>query len=118
MPTLRRCRHCPALIPPDAYRGLCDTCRRTWDRERGSREERGYGAEHRSTRAETQARIDAGQVVTYQTKAVLVVEGMTAVGSRLGECSFEHPDGVPLHRRARVAPGVQLRHDSLTDEDE
>lgn len=41
----------------------CPRCTRSADRRRGSTAARGYGAEHRSLRAEWQQRIDAGELV-------------------------------------------------------
>ena len=63
----RRCRHCPHLVPTDAYRGLCDECRHTWDRERGSREDRGYGADHQAERAQYASLIRAGITIRCVT---------------------------------------------------
>ena len=56
----RRCRRCPTLVPTDAYRGMCDTCRKAWDKARGTREERGYGHDHQRTRADIQTDMDRG----------------------------------------------------------
>lgn len=106
MPTLRRCRRCPTLIPPDSYRGLCDQCRRAWDRERGGREERGYGREHRAERASVQRRIDAGQVVTCWRCGVQLVgrewhldhgtDRKTYRGPACGPCNL-HLAGLSAH---------------------
>ncbi len=54
---------CPHLVPATAYRGLCDDCRRAWDAARGTRTERGYGAEFQAERAQWTRRIAAGEVV-------------------------------------------------------
>lgn len=54
---------CPTLIPSGTRGGRCDTHRRAADKARGSREARGYGADHRRLRAAIVARIDAGQIV-------------------------------------------------------
>ena len=54
---------CPALIPADAYRGLCDEHRREWDRARGTRAERDYGPEHEAERRHIQSMLDAGLTI-------------------------------------------------------
>lgn len=41
----------------------CPNCARAVDRRRGSTAARGYGADHRSLRAEWQAVIDSGEIV-------------------------------------------------------
>lgn len=64
---MRRCRHCPTLIPADAYRGMCEECRRAWDRARGTREERGYGADHKAEREQYAKLIRAGITVRCVT---------------------------------------------------
>ena len=64
MGSLRVCLDCPTLIPVGTYRGRCLPCRRTHDRDRGSRADRGYGREHRRTRAWWQSQIDSGTIVT------------------------------------------------------
>ena len=64
---LRACPDCKAIhdtTARGARAGRCPTCSRRRDRERGSREERGYGAAHQATRAAYQARMDAGEVLT------------------------------------------------------
>ena len=62
----RVCTRCKAIYDPrttGARAGRCPTCSRIHDRERGSREERGYGAAHRHARAAYQARMDAGEAI-------------------------------------------------------
>ncbi len=59
----RRCRHCPQLIPTTAYKGMCPTCRRTADQERGTTTQRGYGAQHQAERVRIQADLDAGNTI-------------------------------------------------------
>lgn len=54
---------CPVLVPASAYRGRCDTHRKQWDRQRGSREQRGYGRDHLALAADWQRRLDAGEQV-------------------------------------------------------
>ena len=54
---------CPTLVPNTAYKGRCSACSRIADRERGSRAERDYGADHRRERAQWQARMDAGETI-------------------------------------------------------
>ena len=54
---------CPTLIDADAYRGMCSPCLREWDRARGTKTERGYGAEHDAERARIQALFDAGLTI-------------------------------------------------------
>ena len=63
--SLRVCRQpgCPTLIPTDAYRGFCGQHRREWDKARGSREDRGYGADHIAERERNQRLIDAGLTI-------------------------------------------------------
>lgn len=60
----RRCRRCPTLVPVNAYKGMCDPCRRAWDKARGSRTDRGYGPEHIAERASIQADMDNGKQFT------------------------------------------------------
>lgn len=55
---LRVCLDCMATIPAGRYR--CRDCERERDKARGSREERGYGYEHRKERARLQSYMDAG----------------------------------------------------------
>ena len=62
----RVCTGCKAIYDPrttGARAGRCTTCSRIHDRERGTREERGYGAAHQATRAAYQARMDAGETI-------------------------------------------------------
>ena len=61
----RVCSHpgCPQLVPTAAYRGLCDEHRKQRDRDRGTREQRGYGDDHRKLRAAWQRRINQGELV-------------------------------------------------------
>ena len=63
----RVCTGCKAIYDPrstGSRAGRCTACSRIHDRERGSREERGYGAAHQATRVVYQARMDAGEVLT------------------------------------------------------
>ena len=63
----RVCLDCPTIYDPHergARAGRCPDCARQADRARGTREQRGYGAEHQRTRADWQRRIDAGEHVT------------------------------------------------------
>jgi len=60
----RRCARCPVLVDVGAYRGLCDDCRRTWDAARGTREQRGYGAQHQAERQRIQDQMDQGDTFT------------------------------------------------------
>jgi len=59
----RRCRHCPTLVPADAYKGMCPNCARATDQARGSRTERGYGADHQAQRAAIADDIKAGNLI-------------------------------------------------------
>ena len=62
----RVCTGCKAIYDPrstGSRAGRCPACSRAHDRARGSREERGYGAAHRRTRATWQARMDAGETI-------------------------------------------------------
>lgn len=63
--SLRRCRgsFCPNLVPAGVRDGRCDGCRRTADRARGSRADRGYGAEHVRAAKSWRAKVDAGELV-------------------------------------------------------
>lgn len=63
MPTSRRCVDCPRLIPAGSPRGRCPDCLRERERERGSRQDRGYGADHDRERSSWQRRMDAGETV-------------------------------------------------------
>ena len=54
---------CGTLVPTTAYRHLCPSCARTRDQARGTREDRGYGTTHQTTRTMWQHRIDAGETV-------------------------------------------------------
>lgn len=54
---------CPTLVDVDDYRGLCSPCLREWDRARGTKAERGYGASYDRERRGWSARITAGEVV-------------------------------------------------------
>ncbi|WP_143483607.1 hypothetical protein [Propionicimonas paludicola] len=58
---------CPNTIDAGAYRGLCDECRKDWDKARGSRTDRGYGAEHQAERARILSRIVAGEDIRCVT---------------------------------------------------
>ena len=67
----RVCRHCPRLIPTTNYKGMCDDCRRTWDKARGTRTDRGYGPDHQAERNRIANLIRAGitiRCVTCNTK--------------------------------------------------
>ena len=55
---------CPTLIPSDAYKGRCPACNRQASRDRGTRAEQGYGAEHRAERKAIAKRIASGELVT------------------------------------------------------
>lgn len=54
---------CPTVVDAKAYRGLCPTHRAERDRERGTREQRGYGPEFARQRRRYAARIAAGEVI-------------------------------------------------------
>ena len=54
---------CPTLVKRDAYRGLCDECKRKRDRERGTTTQRGYGHEHQQERASYVTRMQRGETV-------------------------------------------------------
>lgn len=56
------CLDCPVIVTDGKSR--CLTHRRAKDRARGTRQERGYGADHKALRAEWQRRMDAGERVT------------------------------------------------------
>lgn len=60
----RRCKDCPRLIPATAYKGRCTDCARTYDQARGTRQERGYDAEHDRLRADYRRRIEAGETLS------------------------------------------------------
>lgn len=63
--TLRRCREpmCPELVPPGVRQGRCPEHRKTQNRSRGSRKDRGYGSDHQALRADWQRRLDAGESI-------------------------------------------------------
>lgn len=61
----RRCPRCPTIITNGAR--YCPTCTRAYDTARGTRQARGYDANHDALRATWQARIDSGQVVRCVT---------------------------------------------------
>jgi hypothetical protein len=54
---------CPRLVKAGAYRGLCDEHRKARDKARGTRQQRGYGAEHQRFRAKYVQAIKDGQTV-------------------------------------------------------
>ena len=54
---------CPTVVDAKAYRGLCPTHRAERDRERGTREQRGYGPEFARQRRRYAARIAAGEAI-------------------------------------------------------
>ena len=54
---------CGTLVPTTAYRHLCPSCARTRDQARGTREDRGYGTTHQTTRTMWQHRINAGEPI-------------------------------------------------------
>lgn len=80
---------CPTLVPATAYRGLCDDHRRERDQQRGTRAERGYGADHQAERARWQQRIDSGHVVQCWRC------GARIVGTRW---HLDHTDDRTAHR--------------------
>lgn len=55
--------HCPTLVPPGARKGRCKTHQRAQDRARGTKAERGYGADHRRGRARWVGRLRSGDIV-------------------------------------------------------
>lgn len=57
--TLRVCLDCMATIA--AGRSRCATCERIRDKARGTRQERGYDAQHDRLRADYQSRMDRGE---------------------------------------------------------
>ena len=59
----RVCRRCPQLVPAGTYRGLCPDCLAEYYRERGTKAERGYGADHQALRKQYRDRIRAGEVI-------------------------------------------------------
>jgi len=61
---------CPTLVPPGAYRGLCDQHRAERDQQRGTPTQRGYGPAHQALRAAWQTRIDNGETVRCVTCGV------------------------------------------------
>lgn len=58
---------CPTIINADAYRGLCDDCRRSYDRARGTRAERGYDTAHDAERETYAIRIRSGETLRCVT---------------------------------------------------
>ena len=52
---------CPELVEQGARDGRCEQHRRTRDKARGTRQERGYDAAHERLRAEYQRRMNRGQ---------------------------------------------------------
>lgn len=66
---LRVCaeRGCPVLVKTTAYKGLCDTHRRARDKARGSRQDRGYGADHQAEHERIATLIRAGITIRCVT---------------------------------------------------
>ncbi len=54
---------CPTIVDAKAYRGLCPTHRAERDRERGTREQRGYGKEHTSESRRLKAAVARGETI-------------------------------------------------------
>lgn len=63
---------CPTLIHRDAYRGMCPPCQRNYDKARGTKAERGYGADHQRARADLVRQMNAGVTIRcWRCDAVL-----------------------------------------------
>jgi hypothetical protein len=62
--TLRVCAEpdCPALVTVGTRNGRCATHRRTFEQARGTAAARGYGTDHRKTRARWALLVAAGNV--------------------------------------------------------
>ena len=81
---------CPALVDRGAYRGLCPTHRKERDAARGSRADRGYGADHQRARRAWQRRIDAGEPVRCWRCGALVAGTDWHLGHSDADRSITH----------------------------
>lgn len=65
---MKVCLDCRSLYRPGpgARRGRCADCERAKDKARGTREERGYGAEHRATRERWAPLVATGNVKCWR----------------------------------------------------
>jgi hypothetical protein len=55
---------------------MCDDCRRAWDRNRGSRQDRGYGADHQAEHERIATLIRAGITIRHQGKLCFSQAGL------------------------------------------
>lgn len=63
--TKRVCREkgCPALVDATAYRGRCVRHQQAYEAQRGTRQQRGYDADHERARSEIVAHMNAGEII-------------------------------------------------------
>ena len=57
---------CSQLIPTGTPLGRCDTCRTAHEAARGTREDRGYGREHKRLRALLAPKVASGCVLCWR----------------------------------------------------
>lgn len=96
----RRVRVClePGCPARGAWtRGRCPTHAREYDRGRGTRQERGYGAKHDRERSRIQARIDAGDPVTCWRCGVRLVGREWHLDHSSDRLSYRGPACVPCN---------------------
>ena len=60
----RVCLDCPRIIPATTRKGRCPDCARAHDKARGTRQQRGYGADHDRTRRVLVTRLRNGDTLT------------------------------------------------------
>jgi hypothetical protein len=84
-------------------RGRCTLCTRGRDRARGSRQVRGYGAEHEQLRADWQRRMDDGEVVTCATCPTVLNGQAWDLGHVRGDRTrYRGPQCLPCNRGHRA----------------
>ena len=97
-PRTRVCRTdgCPELIP--SSRRHCATHAREYEQQRGTRQQRGYDADHERLRKQIQTRIDRGHPVPCVTCGVLLVGRDWDLGHDHDHGGHLGPQCVPCNR--------------------
>jgi len=97
---------CPAIISTRTRR--CDDCARDYEQRRGSRQDRGYDAEHDRRKAEWQRRIDRGEQVFCARACGTPITGTQwDLGHSDDRTHHTGPECIRCNRRAGGAKGHQ-----------
>lgn len=99
---------CPAIIP--AGQRYCPTHAREYEARRGTRQARGYGADHDRRRRALVARINAGETIRCIDCGVRLTPATLDLGHTEDRSGYRGPQCAPCNRsdggrRGRAAQG-------------